>query len=70
MYYGNKNKFLKNQEFLLSLSSFLKYILFINIVQIRYYQYIVQIRESLYIVQTLNCTFTRNIMKIYIIDNI
>ena len=43
MYYGNKNKNLKNQEILLSLSSFLKYILFINIVQIRYYQYIVQI---------------------------
>ena len=35
MYYGNKNKFIKNQDFLFSLSSFLKYILIINIVQIR-----------------------------------
>ena len=41
MYYGNKNKFLKNQEFLLSLSSFLKYILIINIVQTRKYYSIV-----------------------------
>ena len=35
MIYGNKNKNLKNQVFLFSLSSILIYLLFINIVKIR-----------------------------------